>query len=300
MNKLTYRFISLCLMLAFTLVLFCACSQNDGGSQNPQEPQITTEQKEFNSLMGRINALENLSKTYNEDQYINRVLVYIRSGKYNTQEWSVIGGEPDSEFDAYVLTNQTKTVSDLKQKDNFIIPKTKEKVDFVHFFATLNAVYYSSTYAYHDLAGWGGDLMQLASSIKDTDKTGDMLYSYVKTLFNSNIGAFNDEDVCADLDALNIGLKLKNKEQNLQIINETIKDYYENFTRSNAKQMFISNIFNKTYSTLGEFQDDVYTKVSRNMLLKMWGNKNGFDITQTKNAELLKVCCNVFAEFLYA
>ena len=126
MNKLTYRFISLCLMLAFTLVLFCACSQNDGGSQNPQEPQITTEQKEFNSLMGRINALENLSKTYNEDQYINRVLVYIRSGKYNTQEWSVIGGEPDSEFDAYVLTNQTENVSYLKQKDNFIITKTKE------------------------------------------------------------------------------------------------------------------------------------------------------------------------------
>ena len=94
-----------------------------------------------------------------------------------------------------------------------------------------------------------------------------MLYSYVKTLFNSNTGAFNDEDVCADLDALNIGLKLKNKEQNLQIINETIKDYYENFTRSNAKQMFIRNIFKKTYSTLGELQDDVYIKVSRNMLL---------------------------------
>ena len=134
--KLFIMFLSLCLSF-----VICSCSDNGENSQvNPIIPQPTTEEIAFNSLLSRVAELENLSDSYNQENSTLRCLIYIRSGKYNSNEWTTIGGEIDYDFSAYVVSNQIKDISGLKNLDNFIIPSTLEKVDFVHMFATINVV----------------------------------------------------------------------------------------------------------------------------------------------------------------
>lgn len=280
-------------ILCGTIIVFNGCKKPTLPSG---EEEITTEQKKFNTLMEKIDELEKLSFHYNSEKYIDRVFIYIRSEKYNTQEWNSLGGECDYDFVNYAFQNQTKDVESLRELNSFTIPKTKESVDFVHMFATINIIYSNSTTASHDLSGWGGDLYQLASSVKDCGKTGYKLYAYVKSIFNSTQGAFNAEDVCADIDAVNFTnlLKAENKS-----IKDTFSSYYKNLSRVRAKKDFIQNVFGNNYSNIEKLQEDIYSKVTKNNLLTFWGMKNNFNIKDSYNAEILKTCCNVFADYLF-
>lgn len=283
------------LMLVFCGVVVCinGCNEN----YTPIDEETIQAQKDFNMLLDKIDELEILSYRYNKEDYIDRVCIYIRCEKYNTQEWNSLGGEIDQYFENYVFQNQTKNVYSLKTLNSFTIPSTKESVDFVHLFATLNILLKTdSVPASCDLSGWGGDIMQLASSIKDCNETGSGLYAYIKAIFNSKNGAFNAEDVCADIDAVNLANILK---QNNTSIKENFISYYKNISRENVKTNFIQNVFGDIYSSLSSLQEDMYAKVTKNNLLIYWGMKNNFNIKDTRNAEILKTCCDVFAEYLF-
>lgn len=259
-------------------------------------PPLSQEQIEFNELCSVIEELETLSEEYNSEDYIKRALIYIRSGKYNSQEWKLIGGDTDTDFDAYVQKNQEKDVSELKTKESFVIPSTKESVDFVHMFATINVNFIDDEYAQSDLSGWGGDLFQLAASIKDCGKTGTELKQYIESLFNSETGAFNSQDVCADLDAVNIAKLLKT---NKTSIKDTMSAYYNNLSSEYRKGDFITNVFSKNYTDLNSLKQDIYSRVKNNNFLIFWGIRNNFSTTEVQNLNILEECCNVFAEYLY-
>lgn len=262
----------------------------------PNTTPPSKEQLAFEEMCLTIDELETLSKQYNFEDYVKRALIYIRSDKYNTQEWSLIGGDIDSDFDIYVQNNQEKDITGLKTKEYFIIPSTNETVDFVHMFATMNVNFKNEEYIYSDLSGWGGDLFQLASSIKDCGKTGAELKLYIKSLFNSENGAFNSQDVCADLDAVNISKLLK---INNTTIANTLSDYYTNLSDTNRKNAFILNTFDKNYTNIETLKQDIITRTTSNNLLIVWGMRNDFLINNEQNLNILKECCNVFAEYLY-
>lgn len=262
----------------------------------PNTTPPSKEQLAFEKMCLTIDELETLSKQYNSEDYVKRALIYVRSDKYNTQEWALIGGDIDSNFDTYVQNNQENDVSGLKTKENFIIPSTNETVDFVHMFATMNVNFKNEEYIYSDLSGWGGDLFQLASNIKDCGKTGAELKQYIESLFNSENGAFNSQDVCADLDAVNISklLKINNK-----TIAKTLSDYYTNLSEKDRKNAFILNTFDNNYTNIETLKQDIINKATTNNLLKLWGIRNNFPISNEQNLNILKECCNVFAEYLY-
>ena len=287
-----FNIFTLFLILGGIVIVFNGCDK----FTSPAGEEISSEQKDFNLLVEKIDELEKLSYQYNSEKYLDRVFIYVRSEKYNTQEWNSLGGEVDIDFVNYAFQNQTKDIESLRQLNSFVIPKTKESVDFVHMFATVNIIFSNTAVASYDLAGWGGDLYQLASSIKDCGKTGDKLYAYVKSIFNSSQGSFNAEDVCADIDAVNFAnlLKAENKS-----IKDTFLSYYKYLSRKQTKQNFIQNVFGVAYTNLEDLQENIYSRVTKNNLLIFWGMKNNFNIKDSYNAEILKTCCNVFAEYLF-
>lgn len=283
-------FLKTMILASMCLVVFLVA----GCTQNTTPP--SKEQLAFEEMCLTIDELETLSEQYNSKDYTNRAFVYIRSEKYNTQEWALIGGDTDSNFDTYVQGNQEKDVSGLKTKESFVIPSTKESVDFVHMFAVINVNFIDSEHYNSDLSGWGGDLFQLASSIKDCGKTGSELKQYIQSLFNSENGAFNSQDVCADLDAVNISklLKINNK-----TIAKTLSDYYTDLSEKDRKNAFILNTFDNNYTNIETLKQDIINRATTNNLLKFWGIRNNFPINNEQNLDILKECCNVFAEYLY-
>lgn len=279
---------TLCVCLLLVLSFFvCACAPN-----NPDEEELSAEQKSFNLILEKVNELEILSTAYNSENSTLRALIYIRSDRYNSNQWQMIGGQSDAEFDAYILQNQTKGANELKTLPSFVLPKTKEESDFVHMFATLNVLYAQEGSAMHDLAGWGGDLCQLAVDAKNSKKSGQELNEYVASIFNSATGGFNDQDVCADLDAVNLAVLLK---QNGSITN-SLRDYSNNLNIEKRKDDFIQNVFGKEYSSQEQLKQDMLSRVQSNFLLSLWGQQNGLNFTDDSN--ILEVCCSVFATYL--
>lgn len=279
-----------CICLLIVCVFMCSCAPKDD-THSENEP-LTQEQIEFNSTLDIINQLEILSNQYNSQNSTLRALIYVRSDRYNSSQWQMVGGQKDENFETYILQNQTKDVSGLKNLANFVWPKTKEKVDFVHMFATLNVLFNSSNSAQHDLVGWGGDICQLAVDIKNSKKIGEELKDYATLLFNSSTGGFNSEDVCADLDAVNISILLKHN----TTITESLKKYSKEVTVQERKIDYMQNIFGKQYNSAENLKQDIFNRISSNLYLNIWGQQNGLDFTA--DAEIIKICCDVFADYL--
>lgn len=265
----------------------CACAPN-----NSNEEELSAEQKSFNLILEKVNELEILSTAYNSENSTLRALIYIRSDRYNTSRWQMIGGQGDAEFDAYVLQNQTKSVSELKTLPSFVLPKTKEESDFVHMFATLNVLYAQEGSAMHDLAGWGGDLCQLAVDAKNSKKSGQELKKYVESIFNSETGGFNNQDVCADLDAVNMAVLLKQNNS----ITTSLREYSNSLNSEERKADFVQNVFGSEYSLQEQLKQDMLSRVQSNLLLNLWGQQNGLNLTDDSN--ILELCCGVFATYL--
>lgn len=265
---------------------FVACSAS---------PNISQQQKEFNILIDTIDELEKLSYNYAPEDVMQRVLIYIRSERYNTTQWNVLAGEPDVNFDAYVMRNEQNNISDLKKLDSFVIPSTNEYVDFVHMVATINVNYVSfDTTKKCDLSGWGGDLCQLALEANNSKKTDNELYNYIKQQFNNDLGGFNNQDVCADLDAVNLAFRLLSNE-NVTLSN-AMKDYYQFLTAKDRKTNFIKNVFGKNYRNATELKSDIFSRVTSNELLNFWCYTNNFSMND--NLEIFDICCEIFSNYL--
>ena len=280
-----------CVFFLLVLSFFCsACSKNNQDENVKQE--LSDEQKSFNLILEKVSELEILSSAYNLENSTMRALVYIRSVRYNSGQWQTIGGQSDAEFDDYVLQNQTKSVSELKNLSSFVLPKTKEESDFVHMFATLNVLYAQENSAMHDLAGWGGDLCQLAVDAKNSGKLGQELNDYVKSIFNSKTGAFNDQDLCADLDAVNLAVLLKQSGS----ITTSLREYSNSLNVQERKKGFIQNVFNTEYSSHEQLKQDMFSRVKSNLFLNLWGQQNGLSFND--DLSVIEVCCDVFATYL--
>ena len=279
----------LSLSLIFVCTLFSGCLKI-----RDEDPELSQTQIEFNSLISKIATLETLSYNFNSNDYQNRVFVYIRSEKYNTTSWNTIGGSIEQEFNDYIETNQSETdISSLKTFDKFTIPNTEEKVDFVHMFATMNAINKNPTNTNAgDLAGWAGDLCQLALEVKNTNQP-NKISENVNSKFNNFDSGFNKYDLVADLDAVNI-MKIYNDMQT-KSISKAIENYYKNITVKSRKTNFLTNL---GYEKLNKEQikANIFNRLRNNFFITIWSMQNNLDFESDQN--IILECINVFVNFL--
>ena len=252
----------------------------------------TQEEIDFLQFINDYQKLENLSKEYNSSGYQKRVLVYIRSSKYSSTQWNMLGGSLDSNFVTYVHEHDS-SVEYLRTKEILTYPNSTNQIDFVHMIATLNLVMTGDNNS-ADLGGWGGDLCQLVSDLKTTDKTGAELKDFVLTKFNQN-SSFGAQDVVADLDAVNIYNIYKNQSE--KSFAKAMKDYYRNITESARKTSFAEYLFQgQNLSTTQQKVDYLLSRLSNNFYIVYLNSTYG--ISFENNEELFNTCLTVFVEYL--
>jgi len=267
--------------------------------ENNMSPEI----QEFLDTVKKLQKLVDISVKYNQEKSLTknpeiRAMQYIRTANYNGSNWNMVAGTLESDFINYVEQNKEDIdVLSLRSINEMNSPIESKSVDFVHLFASMNAICYSN-YSNNssDLAGWGGDLAQLVGNVKSVLNGSNINNKTPKQIaneyFNSSIGGFSSSDVYADLDAVNMAYLIKNTNKSLPNV---FKDYYLNGT-SASKSSFINNVFGNVVQDVATLSGTIYSRVTNNYLIQIWCNQNG--ISTTNDAQIFVACSEVFAEYL--
>ena len=319
---MTIFFLVLCLTIT-SLAIFFNYNNKDKKIPTPTLPKeevgLSQEQKDFNALFLRVQKLEELSKQYDETDYKLRALIYLRSCKYNDAEWNYLGGDVDADFNLFVEQNEgeAKDVSSFRPKYNeitgkdelteiyFTIPSTKEKVDFYHLFAVMNIAYLENQSS-ADMSGWGGDLIQLASSIKNykneyfkqnsVEITSEQLKEKITQEFNKSAEfGFGAADVSADFDAVNIAPNLKTSS-----IYSAITSYYKNITSTKRIQQFRDLTFTEEYYSSIELEFVIQKRLTSNILTNLLMARYDIKLDNVSDLEIFNTCIKVFAEYVFS
>ena len=253
------------------------------------------------NVITRIEKLEEISEKYNTEKGVNadskvRVLQYIRQKRYGDTEWNVFGGTIESDFSAYVQQNQGEyDLVGLQSLSSIEVPLTKEKVDFVHMIAIMNVVLRGglNNNSFNDMVGWGGDLCQLVVELNKLDLTGTALQNKANELFNSKSSSFGDQDVCADLDAINL-IKLYTS-RTTKSLAQTMKDYYYSCNEQSRKTEFKQTLFN-SYDSINSLTSHLVSRLSGNVYVSVWCTKNGIGVS--KNSSEFYAAARAFATYL--
>lgn len=267
-------------------------------------PAPSAEEVAFNNLVQKLEKLEQLSIAYNTANSSTanpqlRVMQYIRNGRYSDTTWNLVGGTIEADFANYVKANQGGIdVESLQSISDITIPKTGEKVDFVHMFATINTLAKGAGMMWSaqqagDLGGWGGDLCQLAQDVKNSSLS-QTVQQKVDSLFMASSG-FGSADMYADMDAVNIFSAYT--AMSTKSISSAFKTYYLSVTTSLRISTFKTNCFvNENTSSTDALAADIITRLSSNTLIKTWCTKNNLDFTQ--DAEIFTACAKRFAKYV--
>lgn len=251
-----------------------------------QQQELSIEQYQFNELFEKVGYLEELSRKYNKNDYQLRTVAYIRDAQYNGTVWDMFFDKDDlNEFKLYVERNQgDKKLTDLRnlgENYSFIVPQTKQEVDFYHMFATINACMNDNSYL-TDLAGWGGDIGQLVNEVNNeyfadvtdiTDEELGNLYTNIKNEMNSS-SSFGVADRNADIDAVNICSMLD--DYNSVYVASIV--YYANITTQNQASKFKANLEIKD-KTIEEATESLQTRLYYSLnLASLYGSRLGFTL----------------------
>lgn len=198
------------------------------------------------TFLTNIKELETLAIEFKEQNEINSTVLelclqYIRKDKYNNDAWNLVAGNVNEDFIEYVDYN-SKILCNYKFQ-NAKIPNSN--VDFVHMCASLNAIIYKNSIIPKEYAGWAGDLVTLMEQIikYDNENSKEQLIEYGNKLLgaNSTKTLFNQRDLIADIDSINIS---NNNPTSLYA--EIINYYYkENNTRNYREKEFKNYILKK-------------------------------------------------------
>lgn len=185
----------------------------------------------FSEALLNLRKLESYIKQYKDEKQskvsLNHlILSYIREGKYKGTAWTLAAGSPPSDLEAYIKaldTEKNTNAASCRGYGEIVLP-SKEKMDFVHLFATMNGIDHSNSFTdgFSALVGWGGDAAQLAQDLKKFNGTLDQLLVEANKLLGVK-GQFGEGDLISDLDAPII---LEKKKDNNTFAN-IIEEYYK-------------------------------------------------------------------------
>ena len=153
----------------------------------------------FDTMLGRLARLEALAVQYKKTNSTSQsagqlTVIYVRSGTYSGNLWSIVGGSTDDGFVSYVAENDPDAAK-LRETRTLLLPNG-QTTDFPHLFAVLSALYNG----YGDLGGWLGDTCQLLKNIQSISGTLDELTAAAKRFFLGS-SYFGLQDWLADADA---------------------------------------------------------------------------------------------------
>ncbi len=247
---------------------------------------------DLDDVIQKIELLENISKDYDENDYIKRTMIYIRCKKYDSLQWTVLGGKLRNDFEGYVAQKQGETnLQELQYISYIIDPITETQIDFLHMFATMNLVFIDTQLG--DLGGWGGDLCQLVKEVSNQTLTDKQLENLIRQKFNHE-SSFNSQDLLADIDAVNIINQYGKQSQ--KSISKAMKNYYE----YNSQEMRVENFKNYLF---GEATNTNFDEKCTMLFDRLKNNSgirelcNSYEIDFETNQKEFELCIKVFANF---
>ncbi|WNY27196.1 hypothetical protein [Methanolapillus ohkumae] len=203
-------------------------------------------------------------------------LGYIRHVRYNGGNWDVMIEKPNASFTSYMAANSTKVHSIFSSGADIFVTDTYTKdgvIDFIHLDAPLNGIVSTkapqktvvfsitvyTTYEQDDLLGWAGDLQSYYNTAAGGTTDG---------IGKRNFGVFSQEDMYADLDAVNIGsmiMSINSSSSSKNVVNKNVStafaEYYSNPDRSEQKRftLFVDNLDGRSSYATATFSGDIKT-----------------------------------------
>ncbi len=255
----------------------------------------------FQTICEKLEKLELLANEYIEQNNLTTsnkklMLEYIRVAGYNTSQWNDLCGNVDTNFATFVSENQGETdVESLKTIYKVVVPATNKEFDFVHFFATLNMAQQRGLSIEFDLAGYGGDIAQLAADIKSTTLSEEELLEKAKNLLGTEEpSVFGSLDLMSDLMAINIATTMIQNPQKSVV--SIFKEYCLSVSETEQIRMAVKNLGFEN-NTKEDFGQAVLSRVKNNLYIQVWLANN--DAPVSKHLSTLSACANAFADYIY-
>ena len=252
-------------------------------------------------LLNKLKNLEIYAIEFKEENNVNTSIVelclqYIRKDKYNSDAWKITAGNINEEFVKYV-NEKSKELSNYNFQ-NAKIPNAN--IDFVHMCASLNAIIYNSNIIPSEYSGWAGDLVTLMGQIikYDENKTNNELIKYGNSLIgaNSTNTLFNEKDMQADVDSINLSKQISNSFY-IEIINYY---YKENDVRKNNMREFKKYLLEKENSqTIYEAVKNNFSKnkVYINALINSLTNSNIAQKYKENQEKYIEIMAQIFENY---
>ena len=243
-----------------------------------------------------LETLDTLQKEYSNNKYnYSNILKYLRADRYNSKQWEILAGSIDTKFNTYVDEYKQQDLSKLKKIDTLETPYGT--VDFIHMIASIDMV----TQGRDVIGTWGGDLIEIASRYKDNFDTIKNIDDELK----QSISKKDLADINADIDAVNIGHMLIDNKNTDKSLADTIKEYYNNSSKVNKYELFLTNTIKQTDVANRVGIDSSYGKAVK-ALLKRRINSDGLikqlikekELDSVKYNSLIDECTDAFAEYI--
>ncbi|MCM1508368.1 MAG: hypothetical protein NC177_14740 [Ruminococcus flavefaciens] len=171
------------------------------------------------------------------------ICYYIRrfNSGYRNEHWNSFGGS-DENFVAFVNENAPELKNYFNARtegnDKYIYFNSQgQPLDLYHCYATLSIYYYSKIeYGFDagyakDFFGWAGDLASLLDEAYGLTDKGDNLEYVCSDLLNRQPGTFKNKssyfslvDLYADIDSVNLDIRIKNGNNSIE---EILNTYYK-------------------------------------------------------------------------
>ncbi|MBE6573334.1 MAG: hypothetical protein E7652_02955 [Ruminococcaceae bacterium] len=278
---------------------------------------------DYASFIQNVALLEELAAMYVKENpgkdAASLVIKYIRTGveKYTSGSWGIMAGYEDTGFANYVRKMEDMinaeipegepllAVSGLKNLEDMIIPNG-DNMDIAHIIGTMDITYNNKDSQNHaDVAGWAGDLVDLLTYV---DRTGlDLTLKFedqVKYVRENGVainyadGGFDIQDVRGDFDAIAIMDKFYNTEYESGVLANIFAEYYtEELNDAQRADFFLRNRLDgkATRIDIRNAVLEAYLKNSVVTTLESTEDINSIDV-----ANLRKVCCYAFADYVCA
>ena len=244
----------------------------------------------------KINKLYELSYNYNSNKALLYTAQFLRTAKYSDGMWNIMCGSLPSDFIEYITINQGNfNVVALREIETLTSPKTNENIDFIHLFAVINSIINTNDINSNasDIAGWVGDLSTLVQEVVISGVSGNNIKEIANQKFNSESSSFSNLDLLADIDAVNI-MNIYYNSTN-QTFADVIKNYYLNTTVNMRKNMFLNNIFGKTYTSASIMTNDILERIENNTLTLYFFKS--LNINLTTHSEQFLACATAFSNY---
>jgi hypothetical protein len=298
--------VSLVVVVASVMVLTCVPTR-------AQAAEMT-----FSQMTDRLTTLEGYADSYvassSSNEYTAQQLVpmYVRSERYDSTQWTIVGGDP-SGFIAYCAEQDAANGTDVQglrtagdENGNFTLPNG-DVIDIIHLFAVINAYTFASSDTSADLGGWAGDACQMLAENKTVTGTADEVYAKVALTFDTlgNSNTFGRADLIADLDGYNLSrTKVSSPSTSYAALLESY--FTADLDDISRVQTFDSLRFPSAVSRSG-FRTAVTSAYSENVyiqgihigsFLEIGGLEDSYGVRGSTYDLQRTACQNVFADYL--